>query len=591
VAIRTYHDFVIYTDEVETDGFGRVQAFSVLVFDSPVGQGEKAERVTVPEKYDVNQRSRMLEERKLDPDVARQMELGEVLAGLLLPPHARQLFLRSLDWARGDGVRLRLRLAKELSPWPWEYLYLQRSEGERTSSGFIALDPRISIVRHQAIARPSRPFGPVEKRRILVAMATPGPHSRYPKLQNLPREQKRIRTALAQIKGISVDYLPTYRGDESDVIPGARLKDLMLALMQPADIVHFAGHGEFIKGVGPGGEQIVGQGSIILADEDNQAVPVPADRLGEVLRGKGVQLVVLGACETGRRDALHLWSSVAAPLLESGIAAVLAMQFTIYDDLAAAFMGAFYQALVAGFTVDEAVAVGRTAIRAEALNGRRDARDWGVPVLYLHTPGGRIFNPIQDEPARQAAEKRIGTLVTQQVTEVAKSGRVVGALLDEIQSTEVEIVQQVEEVKGVVIGASVVDFEGDQVKIDQTAGVVSGTMIGYQAGDSWAVLDKLLQRSYQPESAAPLPPPSEARTCPECGEPVQADWMACPFCGAELPTEPVCPQCGKPVKEGWKKCPHCGASLGGDRTCPNCHKPVEPGWKGCPFCGTPLKGG
>lgn len=30
-------------------------------------------------------------------------------------------------------------------------------------------------------------------------------------------------------------------------------------------------------------------------------------------------------------------------------------------------------------------------------------------------------------------------------------------------------------------------------------------------------------------------PPSPARTCPNCGRPVQADWRNCPYCGQALP--------------------------------------------------------
>ncbi len=538
-----------------------------------------------------------MEDRKYDPDPKRQMEFGERLAGLLLPPYARELFLRSLAWARDDGIRLRLRLGKELLAWPWEYLYLQRSEGERTSAGFVALDPRISIVRHQGLARPTRSFGVTDKRRVVVAMATPEPHGTYRRLKYLPREKAVIGKALKAVPGLKVDFQPPYQGDETDHIPGARFKDVRLALTKPADIFHFAGHGDFVKRVGPGGEQIVGEGSIILADENNRAVPVPGDLLADLFRGSGVRLVVLGACDTGRRDALHVWSSVAAALLESEVSAVLAMQYSIYDDLAAAFMAAFYEALVAGYHIDQAVAAGRTAIRVEAHNGHSGARDWGVPVLYLRSPGGRIFNPVRDEVARKKAEKRASALVEQQVTEVGKSGRVVGAQLPEIKSTDLEIVQMVEDVKGVVIGLDVLNFEGGNVKIDQTAGVVTGELTGLKVGemtgskpkDQWSEVDKLLRDSYQLEQMAPsASKPADPNSCPKCGKPVQKKWEACPYCKSKLSSEPTCPQCGEAVKDEWKSCPFCTADLRGDPVCPNCGELTEPDWKGCAYCGADL---
>jgi hypothetical protein len=51
-------------------------------------------------------------------------------------------------------------------------------------------------------------------------------------------------------------------------------------------------------------------------------------------------------------------------------------------NLAAAFSGTFSRALVSGLTVDEAVALGRAAMRAKALHGQRDIHDWGVSVFY-----------------------------------------------------------------------------------------------------------------------------------------------------------------------------------------------------------------
>jgi hypothetical protein len=45
-------------------------------------------------------------------------------------------------------MRLRLRLANGLTQIPWEYIYVRASAGGDDTTGFLALDPRISIVRH-----------------------------------------------------------------------------------------------------------------------------------------------------------------------------------------------------------------------------------------------------------------------------------------------------------------------------------------------------------------------------------------------------------------------------------------------------------
>jgi hypothetical protein len=419
--IRAYHDFVIFVYNLERDEDGDPGQFTVRVFSSPVGEGEREETVTIQDYPRLKLRARELERRELeigaggqvdrlevDRNRERQMDLGDQLGRLLLPDYARAMFWRSLDWLqRNEGLRLRLRLPSELSDLPWEFIYLQRHEGERNPSNFAALHPQISIVRHEALAIPALWFPPGENRRLIVAMATPEPFEDYPRLEDLPAEQQLIREALARAAGVEARYVPNLGGwVAGSVIPGAQPHQLTTELQEGADIFHFSGHGEFPKRLAPSGEDIIGEGAIILASEYNRAVPVPADRLLEMVRHCGIRLVVLGACETARSDAFHVWSSVAASLLKGEIPAVVAMQFTVYSHLTALFMGAFYEALAGGLTIDEAVYLGRRKIRDHTLLDRPDVRDWGAPVLYLRTPGGQIFNPVGDEEAREQAERR-----------------------------------------------------------------------------------------------------------------------------------------------------------------------------------------
>lgn len=49
--------------------------------------------------------------------------------------------------------------------------------------------------------------------------------------------------------------------------------------------------------------------------------------------------------------------------------------------------------------------------------------------------------------------------------------------------------------------------------------------------------------------------------CPQCGNPVTEQYVACPQCGAKL--RPACPSCARPVEPDWKVCPRCAASLDG----------------------------
>ena len=46
--------------------------------------------------------------------------------------------------------------------------------------------------------------------------------------------------------------------------------------------------------------------------------------------------------------------------------------------------------------------------------------------------------------------------------------------------------------------------------------------------------------------------------CSKCSKEVQADWAACPWCGAAIPKMPTCRKCGKELDAAWKSCPFCG---------------------------------
>jgi hypothetical protein len=540
MAIREYRDLVLIADEVQKDENGLVAKFTVSVFDSPVGQGEKKEIVHVPDG--LTKEIGWLAERWLDKDVSRQIALGEMLAGLLLPPYARQLFRESLRrLPDGDGLRLRLRLADDLADFPWEYLYIQDSRGARDVSSFLALDPRISIVRHEALALPGDWFEAPNSRRVVMAMATPKPYDRYRKLVNLPIEQDLLKAALKDVPGITPIFQPEYAAGQAEDFPSTTLRDLLTALMERTDIFHFSGHGEFTTEPEPAFGSQPGEGAIILADERDEALPVSAHRLGEVLRGKGVRLVVLGACETGRRDGKNVWSGVVASLLKAGIPAVVAMQFTIQDTLAATFSAAFYRALVAGFLIDEAVAAGRAAMRAEALNGQRDIRDWGVPVLYLRAPGGRVFNPVSNEHAHQAAEKKVTQLFEQHLRTVPSTGRVIGAVAGVVQAGTVTVDQtSAERVSGVVIGHYTVSFQGGQLIVRQQADVVDGVLIGgafdtiggsssldVSQAQAIARLQELLRVEVPGTPASP-------KSCARCGVELPAGGRFCTRCGTRV---------------------------------------------------------
>lgn len=406
---RAYHDFVLFTD-VERDSFdehGTLIRFSVRVFQSPVGEGTQKDPVEL-DLAGLEAQTRALAARLLSLD--DQMQLGRELARLLFPDYASELFQRSLAWAgqRGDAIRLRLRLIPQLANLPWEFLFLQAAGGDPTPSSFLALDRRVSIVRHEAIAIAPEWSPPAARHRLVVAMASPEGDGLEP-LVNLLAEQRAIKQVLeARRDGIDSLFIPDYGdGVGWEQVCGARLEDVQTAFQgQRADIFHFSGHGDFaIRGVGRLPDTVEGAGQLALAGPHNRVAWIPGDRLASVIRERGVRLVTLGACRTGERDRLNAWSSVAASLLENRIPSVVAMQFTVHDDMAAAFMAAFYDVLVRGRMIDEAVAEGRLAMLAKAYGDRAEDRDWGAPVLYSRVPTGFILPPVADAVTREEAQR------------------------------------------------------------------------------------------------------------------------------------------------------------------------------------------
>ncbi len=574
MAVRDYKDFVLVADNVEKDG-NSVKKFTVSVFDSPVGQGEYKETVTVPGNMD--EQLDWLERRRFDEETSEQIKTGEMLADILLPSYARKLFGESLKRLQnGEGLRLRLRLADELADFPWEYMYIQDSRGERRSDNFLMLDPRISIVRHEAIAIPGDWFETPASRRMVIAMASPQPFDRYPKLAYLPEEHQALKESLTDIKGLDTIYIPEFEPGQTDNFQGVTLKQLMGALMTRTDIFHFSGHGEFTWTV-PGSS---GEGGLVLCDEENKAFPVSAERFAaEMLRGKGIRLVVLGACKTGRRDGRNVWSSIATSVLKAGIPAVVAMQYEIQDRLASAFCGTFYRSLVAGLLIDEAVALGRIAIRAEALKaGKPDIRDWGVPVLYMRASGGRVFNPVSDDTACREAEQDLNSTVRQHVREIAPEGRVIGAVVGTMQGRQtIEVDQRAnEKVSGIMIGSSVYHLQGGCLVVRQEADVVDGTMIGASIGSlggniqdadpeekALSQLKKLLsmkQGSLGSSEDYGIKTGPPKMSCPKCHNPIKAGWKFCPGCNTNLSSaSKFCAECATKLAFSAKFCTHCGA--------------------------------
>jgi hypothetical protein len=371
-------DIDIFDYQATTEG----ERFRVRVANSPAGEQRLADADGVfltPALRD--QQLGQLEQGQISQ--AELITLGSLLGDLLLPTRVRQFLYRSLAQVHDDlGLRIRLRLdTYALAGIPWEYIYLPDVDAANlpsVSNGFLALDPRISLVRYEVLGRAPGTLDPVRRDtlRMVTLLVSPTGLAAL----DLIRERRYIQDALQKVPGIKVEFY-----DEAGV---EALED---ALSTEAHIFHFAGHGAFEGEIGSKYGEKKGQGFILLSDEQRQPLLFSAEQLALNLAGRGVRLAVLGACEAGRRDQVSPWSGIAPALTAVGVPAVLGMQYVITDSGAGAFSRRFYRALAMGQTIDAAVTDGRLAIRNRGVS----VHEWGVPVLYMRATEGVLFPQVQ----------------------------------------------------------------------------------------------------------------------------------------------------------------------------------------------------
>lgn len=307
-----------------------------------------------------------------EPPVRR---LGGLLYRALFTEDVRGLLDATRD-AMADRGRLRLVLRvepPELARLPWEFLF------DPDDDDYLCVVT--PLIRHFPAPRPIPPLPVTPPLRVLAMAARPSDRGALA----VDTEQDLLRSALAPL------------GEEAGQlrlgwVAGQTWRALRDAVRDhgPWHVLHFIGHGGF--------DRQTGEGTLTLADESGRAFSLRASDLALLLKDhRSLRLIVLNACDTGRAWALGPFSSVADTLLRAGIPAVLAMQYPITDTAAIEFSRTFYTEIARRRPVDVAVTDARQAIRIEIPG----TLEWGTPVLYLRSLGGRIFD-LTEPPASAA---------------------------------------------------------------------------------------------------------------------------------------------------------------------------------------------
>lgn len=181
----------------------------------------------------------------------------------------------------------------------------------------------------------------------------------------------------------------------------------------PFHVLHFDGHGVF--------DTKTGRGALCFEHplDNKKLLPefvkrIYADDLAALLTEFPLPLVFLEACKTGQSEAEKQEhtdpnASVAAALLQAGVASVIAMSHSVLVETARRFVSAFYQQLAEGQRIGSAVLAGRQALMqsTDRINiagaGTLQMQDWFVPVLYQREDDPRLFShalqlPEETEP-------------------------------------------------------------------------------------------------------------------------------------------------------------------------------------------------
>jgi tetratricopeptide (TPR) repeat protein/CHAT domain-containing protein len=360
VAVAEYKDFEIV---ITADG----EKYFAQVIRSPVGESNRCS-INLP--FDQNQILLRLENailRSVKPVRSSRLEadlrqIGDALfRSLLIQTDDIRLLYSGSRQALGHArLRVKLRIeAEALGALPWEYFY-----DDLVVKDYLGLDAQTSLVRYVNMAQPVPQMAIQGPLRILGMAANPRNGTGYAAL-DVTDERRKVDKAIHSLHE---------RGEiDFQWVLGESHSDLFEAMYKgPWHVFHFVGHG---------GVDAQGEGYIVLANETGNAEEYSATKLTRMLRlESSLRLVVLNCCDSARGS-----SSLAKRLVLSGIPAVIAMQFPISDQAAVELSSAFYSALANGEPVDGAVTHARIRIQ------NRSNIEWGIPVLYMRTPDGRIF--------------------------------------------------------------------------------------------------------------------------------------------------------------------------------------------------------
>lgn len=296
-----------------------------------------------------------------EPDL---QELGQELFEALFVDDILIAYHKSQGIAEDQGKNLRIKLrikSPEMALIPWELLF------DKKNNSYLCLR-NTPIVRYLEVAKPVHSLTVKAPLRILGMIASPD----YLEALDVELEKKLVEEALKELREKGFVYLKW--------IEGHTWEDLLREMQQENwQIFYYIGHGGF--------DPKKNFGFIALQNEDGNILN--ASQLGTLIANqKQLRLVLLNSCEGARGSESDIFSSTAATLVQSGIPAVLAMQYKVSDRAAIRFARYLFENLSMGKPLESAVSAGRVAMYVAASY----MIEWMIPVLYMRSKSGILFN-------------------------------------------------------------------------------------------------------------------------------------------------------------------------------------------------------
>ena len=308
------------------------------------------------------------------PDDREMVAFGTKLFDTLFQGDVRRLYDEARTRQARTAQRKRLDIVlTSMIPWiaekPWEFAY----DGGRES--FLATE-ETNFIRNVLTNVPADPVDPLadgEPLRILVVSAQPVGLG----ILSIAQEEAVISRGFKQLVDAKLVKIDTVARATPSMI-----HDLLT--MERYQIVHFIGHGVY--------DEKRGEGCLMFVNEDGSEYPLGERSVREIFRGRGLSLVFLNSCESGRGGRADFNKGIAQSLVAHGLPALVANQYSVLDSSATSFAQHFYWSLAQGRSLGDSAREARIAVNY-LLHG--EPIDWAVPVVYARNPNANIFGSTQ----------------------------------------------------------------------------------------------------------------------------------------------------------------------------------------------------